>query len=184
MRFQQRISAQEAQEALRMRLRGATYQEIADRFGYASRVSTYGLILRVVGDDEELRKALGKVDGRGRRRGRRFLDSSGYVCVWAPGHPVADKYGRASEHRVVLFDAIGPGPHPCAECGRPVDWPQLSVDHVNRDRTDNRPENLQPCHVGCNTMRARRPWRPGVDYPAWMDDPSCPPDFDGWEPAA
>lgn len=67
-------------------------------------------------------------------------------------------------HRVVLYDKIGPGPHPCHWCGKPVDWTtnrnggigQLVADHVNDDRGDNRPENIVPSCRGCNGQRSHR----------------------------
>lgn len=88
----------------------------------------------------------------------------GYRVVGAKGHPVANKHGRAFEHRVVLYDAIGPEPHPCRWCGTPVRWDvswpagadALVVDHINNDRLDNRVENLAPSCQPCNVPNGRR----------------------------
>ncbi len=86
--------------------------------------------------------------------GRRYR----YVC--RPQHPLADKVGRVYEHRAVLFDAIGPGNHPCHWCGRELSWSAtrgdsdcLMTDHVNGIGDDNRAENLVPACVGCNNTR-------------------------------
>lgn len=81
------------------------------------------------------------------------------------GHPLADRYGRAYDHRLVLFDAIGPGEHACHYCGTEVRWDRpkaapdaLTVDHLNDIGDDNRPENLVPSCGPCNSAKgsARR----------------------------
>lgn len=83
-----------------------------------------------------------------------------YRTVPAKGHPLAHANGRAYEHRVVLYDLIGPGPHPCHWCGELVEWlpkgapGELQPDHLNDDGGDNRPENLVPSCRRCNTTRA------------------------------
>lgn len=82
-----------------------------------------------------------------------------YRVVAAKGHPLAMANGRAYEHRVVLYDKIGPGPHECHWCGARVEWVgkcepfELQPDHLNNDGGDNRPENLVPCCRACNTTR-------------------------------
>lgn len=82
-----------------------------------------------------------------------------YRQVRATGHPLAGVDGRAYEHRVVLYDAIGPGPHPCHWCSTPVEWlpkgsdGELQPDHLNNDGGDNRLENLVPSCRSCNGAR-------------------------------
>jgi hypothetical protein len=65
-------------------------------------------------------------------------------------HPRA-AHGWAREHVLVMWDLLGPGPDPCAVCGHEVNWDDgLEIDHVNRRRRDNRPENLRVVCRGCN----------------------------------
>lgn len=82
--------------------------------------------------------------------------SAGYVKLKRAGHPVAESSGWVYEHRMVLFDAIGPGSHPCHHCGETVTWGvDLEADHLDYDRANNDQANLvQSCHP-CNTRRAR-----------------------------
>lgn len=76
--------------------------------------------------------------------------------------------GRVWEHRWVLYEKIGPGPHPCHWCGAMVNWGfgtgpgVLTVDHLDNVGTNNVPENLVPsCHT-CNCTRQRKDLiRPG-----------------------
>jgi hypothetical protein len=93
------------------------------------------------------------------------FDEDGYV-----------KWKGRSVHRIVLFKQIGYGPHQCHWCGEHVNWTEgargsgtwtgvLTVDHVDHDRTNNRPSNLVPACHRCNTGRTKarahlyRPYR-------------------------
>ena len=91
-----------------------------------------------------------------RRGGGRHLHTGGYVVLQARDHPLAHPNGEVLEHRKVLYDQLGPGPHPCRWCGERLDWDELTVDHLNGDRIDNWPDNLVPACRPCNS---RRTWR-------------------------
>ena len=84
-----------------------------------------------------------------------FATEAGYTLVFRPQHPMATKWGWARDHRVVLYDAIGPGPHSWWSCGVEVDWGgHLVVHHLDHDRSNNTIENLAPSCTPCNA-RAR-----------------------------
>jgi hypothetical protein len=65
-------------------------------------------------------------------RGGRTVDKSGYVLLWMPGHPEANRHGQVREHRIVAAKSLG----------RPL-APGEVVDHINGVKGDNRPENLR-----------------------------------------
>jgi hypothetical protein len=84
----------------------------------------------------------------------------------ANGHPVANSGGWCHVHRVRLYDAIGPGPHPCYGCGVPLRWyvvprgkpkpaDYLEVDHADRDIRNNALANLRPACRDCNRNRGK-----------------------------
>ena len=97
-----------------------------------------------------------------REKGTGSVSVQGYKIVTVPGHPLANARG-VFEHRVVLFDAIGPGEHPCHWCGTLVSWDittpadprSLLADHVDFDRLNNDRANLVPACWSCNIARTR-----------------------------
>jgi hypothetical protein len=96
-----------------------------------------------------------------RKRGEGTIKKdSGYVQVKAHGHPVATLRGFAYQHRVILYDAIGPGTHPCYHCETSVTWgTDLVADHLDFDKINNHPDNLVPSCAPCNIRRSN----PNVD---------------------
>ena len=78
------------------------------------------------------------------------------------GHPLANSRGEVYEHRLVLFESIGPGQHPCHWCSVLVSWDltypasidALVVDHLDDDKLNNDPTNLAPSCNPCNGGRA------------------------------
>ena len=71
--------------------------------------------------------ARNRVDTKYRR-----LTTRGYVEVWKPDHPMAQKSGYMMEHRLVMAEYLG----------RMLD-PSEVVHHKNEVKTDNRLENLE-----------------------------------------
>ncbi|MEU8186026.1 hypothetical protein [Micromonospora carbonacea] len=103
----------------------------------------------------------GSVDRTAHTAGISASKGRRYRAIYRAGHPLARSSGRVYEHRVVLYDQIGPGPHPCNWCGTtvhwdPVDGPALQVDHLNGVGDDNRPENLVASCNACNVARAQQ----------------------------
>lgn len=100
------------------------------------------------------------------RRTLGHYHSNGYFILHGhKDHPLADKAGNLAEHRKVLYDKIGPGPHPChwnaiSKCGKlSMEWGGVGgicVDHLDDVKTNNDPLNLVPSCRGCNG--SRRHW--------------------------
>jgi hypothetical protein len=87
--------------------------------------------------------------GRGEylAQGYRYLTSQ-------QGHPLALLNGELAEHRKILYDAIGPGPHECHWCPKMLDWgghKGITIDHLDFNKLNNNLSNLvvscRPCHA-------------------------------------
>ena len=82
-------------------------------------------------------------------------------------HPLAQDggngYWKIYEHRLVLFDKIGPWDHLCHWCNRLLQWSintdsdSIVVDHLDGNEWNNAPDNLVPSCRRCNVQRSIRP---------------------------
>jgi len=90
----------------------------------------------------------------------RVITSEGYVKI-KKLHVLSDGKGWVYEHRLILFEKIGPGKHNCHWCGKEVDFDKkypefldaLVADHLDNNHQNNNPENLVPsCNI-CNVAR-------------------------------
>ena len=88
------------------------------------------------------------------------VNGDGYRVLHDRSHPLATAQGKVLEHRVVLFEKIGDGAHPCHWCRTIVAWGEgpagsrLNVDHLDANKLNNDPGNLVPSCLDCNTKRA------------------------------
>lgn len=107
------------------------------------------------------REQMRRTGGFGRKPHKgRTRNSNGYYTVVAIGHPLANEHGRVYEHRLVLYQEIGPGEHKCHWCGALVRWLRgqrlrdgIVSDHLDGDKANNAPDNLvAACHA-CNSNR-------------------------------
>lgn len=90
----------------------------------------------------------------------RRANSTGYITLSRPGHPLASKLHTVFEHRFVLYEKIGPGRHNCHWCGLDIEWVRgrnsrgaIVADHLDGDKESNDPENLVPACHPCNSKR-------------------------------
>jgi hypothetical protein len=98
-------------------------------------------------------------------------DRSKYVRYQYREHPLANRGGQVSRHRVVLWQAMGLDwddlgvPVACHWCGYRVPWTDrrgpeycVNVDHLNipaGERMADTPNNLVPSCGWCNKTRAK-----------------------------
>lgn len=92
-------------------------------------------------------------------KGGRSVASNGYVLVKAPGHHLADSRGYAYEHRIVAEQKIGRHLREGEQ-----------VHHIDHDKTNNAPENLEVVpsrahHARLHRTSSRRLREPGERNP-------------------
>lgn len=90
-------------------------------------------------------------------RALRYITPNGYVNLYMPDHPLANRGGCVFEHRFVMWPIVGPDCRPCELCGKPQTWATCHVDHKDEDRMNNSPDNLRILCRGCNVKRGFRP---------------------------
>lgn len=98
--------------------------------------------------------------GAKRRHEHIIFDAEGRPGKYVPEHPLARKSGIVALQRLVLFDAIGFGPHRCHWCDKWINWgwpmaDRLTADHLDWDPTNNDPSNIVAACHGCNSKRHR-----------------------------
>jgi hypothetical protein len=84
-----------------------------------------------------------------------YISDDGYRILTTSRH-VLSIDGCVGEHRVVLYEKIGSGPHSCHWCGVTLRWGGrggINADHVDFDKLNNDPENLVPSCLVCNIQR-------------------------------
>lgn len=86
-----------------------------------------------------------------------WSNPAGYLIVFIKGHPLADKKGRLSQHRQIVYDKYKENLPPCELCGKELQWSTVHIDHIDRNPSNNVPSNLRPLCRVCNTTRDRAP---------------------------
>lgn len=85
-----------------------------------------------------------------------------YKRISKVGHPLTTVKGFVYEHRAILYDKIGKGPHYCYWCDKTIGWTvgvapehdSIVVDHLDRNRRNNETNNLVPSCPKCNSSRS------------------------------
>lgn len=90
-------------------------------------------------------------------RAHRYVTPNGYITLYKPGHPLANKTKCVFEHRFVMWPIVGPDCRPCELCDLPQTWATCHVDHIDENRQNNSPENLRILCRGCNVKRGFTP---------------------------
>ena len=95
----------------------------------------------------------GSTELQEKNRKLRYVTTGGYISLYMPDHPLANKGNVVFEHRVVMWPIVGEGCRPCEICGKPQTWKTCHVDHIDENRQNNDPSNLRILCRGCNVKR-------------------------------
>lgn len=90
-------------------------------------------------------------------RGGRQVDKTGYVLVWQPEHPEANRHGCVREHRLVMERKLG----------RPL-HPGEVVHHLDGNKANNDPSNLEVfASNGEHLAQTRKGQAPQISPEGW-----------------
>ena len=87
-----------------------------------------------------------------------------YKSLRMKDHPLANRDGVVQEHRIILYDKIGPGTHRCHWCKVKIKWAPgkgprrgaIVTDHLDNNGKNNKPKNLVPSCNSCNMWRSKK----------------------------
>lgn len=79
--------------------------------------------------------------------------SAGYLMLKEAGHPLANRRGWVYTHRRVAHDKHNGLCPDCYWCGKRIDWAGCHIDHMDDDKENNQPENLEVACPSCNKTR-------------------------------
>jgi hypothetical protein len=116
-----------------------------------------------------------------------------YHHMYRPGHPLASRNGKVYEHRLVLYDKVGPSPQSCHWCGKRIVWlvadpiwpndPRLIfADHLDRDTANNDPDNLVPVCFNCNIARGKAARHEALKAQGWWSGNDTVHNRRSWPP--